>query len=67
VLAIFLSTPVALYVMREWLSGFEYHVDIEWWMFAAAAGVSVVIALLTISVQALKAALSNPVKSLRAE
>ena len=67
VLAIFLSTPVALYVMREWLSGFEYHVDIEWWMFAAAAGVSVMIALLTISVQALKAALSNPVKSLRAE
>jgi putative ABC transport system permease protein len=67
VLSILLSGPAAFYVMQKWLQGFEYHIDQEWWMFVAAAGVSVFIALMTISIQAVKAAVSNPVKSLRSE
>jgi ABC-type antimicrobial peptide transport system permease subunit len=65
--AVLLSSPVAFFFMREWLRGFEYHIDIEWWMFFVAAGFSCAIALMTISFQAVKAASNNPVKSLRTE
>jgi len=67
VLSILISCPIAFYAMSKWLQGFEYHIDQEWWMFAAAASLSILIALVTISIQAFKAAVSNPVKSLRAE
>lgn len=67
VVAIVMSVPVAFYVMQEWLRGFEYHVELQWWMFIVAAGVSSIIALTTICIQAFKAATVNPVKSLRAE
>jgi hypothetical protein len=65
--AIALSLPAAYYVMKEWLDGFEYHVDIKWWMFVLAALAAIIIALFTVSFQAIKAALANPVKSLRSE
>ncbi len=62
-----IAIPVAYYFMAKWLQGFAYRVPIHWWMFAGAAAVAVIIALATVSVQAVKAALANPVKSLRTE
>jgi putative ABC transport system permease protein len=53
--------------MNNWLQSFEYRVDIQWWMLALAACMAILIALATVSFQAIKAALANPVKSLRAE
>jgi ABC-type antimicrobial peptide transport system permease subunit len=53
--------------MHTWLQEFEYRVAIEWWVFAAAGILSVIIALVTVGYQAIKAATSNPVKSLRTE
>jgi putative ABC transport system permease protein len=67
VISIVLSSPVAYYLMNEWLSGFAYRIDIEWWVFPIAGGAAVLIAFLTVSFQAIKAALINPVKSLRSE
>ena len=65
--AVLVATPVAWWAMNEWLANFAYHIQIEWWMVAAVASVSVVIALLTVSFQSTRAALVNPVKSLRSE
>ena len=62
-----IAFPVAWYVMNKWLQDFAYKIDIEWWMFALAGLLTVGIALLTVSYQSIKAALSNPVKSLRTE
>jgi putative ABC transport system permease protein len=59
--------PVAYYIMENWLQGFAYRTTIHWWLFAMAALVAVSIALLTVIVQAVKAAMANPVKSLRTE
>ncbi|GAB3698814.1 ABC transporter permease [Spirosoma flavus] len=66
-IAILLASPVAWWAMNKWLQDFAYKIDIEWWVFAMAGLVSVVIALLTVSFQSIKAALVNPVKSLRSE
>lgn len=66
-ISIVLSSPIAYYLMNEWLSGFAYRIDIKWWVFAMAGSAAVLIALLTISFQAIKAALVNPVESLRSE
>ena len=66
-LAILFSLPIAYYVMNIWLEGFEYRIGIQWWVFVAASVGAVVIALLTISVQAGKTALANPINSLRSE
>ncbi|GAB3729939.1 ABC transporter permease [Spirosoma lituiforme] len=65
--ALVLSSPIAWYVMNQWLQTFAYKIDIEWWMFALAGLLAVGIALLTVSFQSIKAALMNPVKSLRSE
>ena len=65
--SIVLSAPVAYYLMNNWLKGFEYRITIQWWIFVVAATGSVVMALLTISFQAIKAAMENPVKALRSE
>ncbi len=65
--AIVVATPVAWYVARGWLQDFAYKIDLSWWPFAAAGGLSVVIALLTVGYQSLKAASANPVDSLRSE
>ncbi len=66
-ISILLSIPVAYYVMTNWLKGFEYRITIQWWVFAVAAVGAVMIALLTISFQAIKAAMTNPVDSLKSE
>jgi ABC-type antimicrobial peptide transport system permease subunit len=62
-----IAFPIAWYAMKNWLTRFAYHVDISWWIFVVAGVATVLIALLTVSVQALKAAIANPVKSLRTE
>ncbi|QMW03119.1 ABC transporter permease [Spirosoma foliorum] len=65
--AILIASPIAGYAMNNWLQAFAYKIDIEWWMFALAGLLAVGIALLTVSLQSIKAALMNPVKSLRSE
>ena len=67
IVAIVIATPLAWYGMNLWLQGFAYKVGISWWMFASAGMIAVFIALFTISFQAIKAALMNPVKSLKTE
>ncbi|WP_020599292.1 ABC transporter permease [Spirosoma panaciterrae] len=66
-MAILITTPIGWYVMHKWLADFAYKVDLSWWIFALAGGLAVGIALLTVSFQSIKAALMNPVKSLRSE
>ncbi|AUD03406.1 ABC transporter permease [Spirosoma pollinicola] len=66
-IAIVIATPIAWYVMDRWLQDFAYHIDIEWWVFVVAGLLAVGIALLTVSFQSIRAALMNPVKSLRSE
>jgi len=53
--------------MHKWLQGFAYRINLGWWIFGAAGAIAMFIALFTISFQAIKAALANPVKSLRTE
>jgi len=65
--AVVLATPVAWWAMNKWLMDFAYRIDISWWMFALAAVTALLIALFTVSFQAIKAAIANPVKSLRTE
>lgn len=65
--ALLLASPVAWYAMTQWLHGFAYRITIEWWMFALAGVLSIAVALLTVSFQSVKAALTNPVTSLRSE
>ncbi len=62
-----IAVPVGYYAMNKWLQNFAYKVTLHWWMFVAAAAIAIMIALLTVSFQAIKAALANPVKSLRTE
>jgi putative ABC transport system permease protein len=61
------AAPVAWYFMHQWLKDFAYRIDISWWIFLIAGVTAVLIALITISFQAIKAAIANPVKSLRSE
>lgn len=67
VVAILIASPIAWYVMQQWLQGFENRTVLEWWIFAFAGTGSILIALATISYQSIKAAVANPVKSLRTE
>lgn len=67
IVAIFIATPLAWYGMNQWLKDFAYKIDIEWWVFALAGLLTVSTALLTISFQSIKAALMNPIKSLKSE
>ncbi|MCE6992442.1 ABC transporter permease [Dyadobacter sp. CY323] len=67
IISIIIATPLTWYVMNKWLQDFAYKISIQWWMFAAAGALAVVIALLTVSTQAIKAAITNPVKSLKSE
>ena len=66
-IAIVIASPLAWYTMNRWLQDFAYRIDIEWWVFGLAGLLAVGIALLTVSFQSIKAALMNPVKSLRSE
>ena len=62
-----LATPIGYYAMNKWLQSFAYRIDLHWWMFGVAVFTAVIIALLTVGSQAIKAALANPIKSLRTE
>jgi putative ABC transport system permease protein len=66
-IAFVIASPLAWFVMHQWLQDFAYRINIEWWVFALAGLLAVLIAMVTISFQAIKAALANPVKSLRTE
>jgi putative ABC transport system permease protein len=66
-IAIVIATPLAWYAMDKWLQDFAYRINIQWWVFVVAGMLAIMIAFATISYQAIKAALMNPVKSLRAE
>lgn len=61
------ASPLAWFVMNKWLQDYTYRIHIQWWVFAVAGAVAIIIAALTLSFQAVKAALANPVKSLRNE
>ena len=65
--AIVIASPLAWWAMHQWLQGFAYKIDMVWWTFALAGLLAVSIALLTVSFQSIKAALMNPIKSLRSE
>jgi putative ABC transport system permease protein len=67
VIAMLIAIPVAWYSMNAWLQNFAYHTPLHWWIFALAGGIIIFIALATVSFQAAKAALVNPIKSLRSE
>ena len=66
-IAIVIASPLAWYAMNKWLQDFAYRINIEWWVLAVAGVLAVLIAFATISYQAIKAALMNPVKSMRSE
>jgi ABC-type antimicrobial peptide transport system permease subunit len=66
-IAFLIATPLAWYFMNKWLQDYAYRIDISWWLFAVGGLVAIIIALATISFQAIKAAVANPVKSLRTE
>jgi putative ABC transport system permease protein len=62
-----LLSPLAWWAAHNWLQEFAYHIDIKWWVFVTAGLLAIGIALVTVSYQAIKAAIANPVKSLRTE
>ena len=66
-IAIIVSLPLAWYAMNKWLEEFTYRIEISWWVFAIAAFLTVAISILTVSYQSIKAAILNPVNSLRSE
>ena len=66
-IAFAIATPLAWYYMHQWLQNYVYRIDVSWLIFLAGGSVAIIIAILTISFQAIKAASANPVKSLRTE
>jgi len=67
IIASLIAFPIAWWAMNNWLKDFPYRIEIGWWMFAVAIAAALAIALLTVSFQSIKAAIANPVKSLRTE
>ncbi len=67
VVAILIASPIAWWAMDQWLADFAYRIDLQWWMFVVAGLAAVCIAFLTVAIQSVRAALANPVKSLRSE
>jgi putative ABC transport system permease protein len=67
IIAFIIASPMAWIVMSKWLKGFAYHINISWWIFFAAGLLAIAIAFITVSFQSIKAAITNPVKSLKAE
>jgi len=65
--ALVIAAPLAWYALHRWLQNFAYKIELQWWMFLLAGGLAVLIALLTVSFQSIKAALTDPIKSLRSE
>lgn len=66
-LAALIATPIAWLSMNSWLANYAYKISISWWIFVMAGGIAIVIALLTVGYQSVKAAIMNPVKSLRSD
>jgi putative ABC transport system permease protein len=66
-IAIVIAIPVSVWSLNKWLENYEYHITLSWWILTLAGFITIAIALLTVSYQAVKAALANPVKSLRSE
>ncbi|HUS03266.1 MAG TPA: ABC transporter permease [Chitinophagaceae bacterium] len=66
-IAAFIAFPIVWYIMNKWLQDFTYRINISWWVFVVGGMAAIIIALLTVSFQAIKAAVSNPVKNLRTE
>jgi putative ABC transport system permease protein len=62
-----IAWPIAFWLMRRWLAGFAWHIELQWWMFAAASGLALVLALLTVAGQAIQTARAKPVLALRYE
>jgi len=67
IISCIIAFPVAYWAMQNWLKTYQYHIDIQWWVFAVAGVSAMIIAVVTISFQSIKAALANPIKSLRSE
>ncbi len=67
IVSILIASPIAWYFMDKWLQDYKYRIQISWWVFIAAGFLAILIALITVSYQAIKAALANPAKSLRTE
>jgi len=67
VLASVIAFPIAYYAMNKWLQDFAFQTPISWWVFVLASGLTLVIAIITISFQSIKAAITNPANSLRSE
>ena len=67
IIAFLIAAPLAWYYMSSWLQGFAYKAPLQWWIFLLAGVIAVSIALITVSWQAIKTAIANPVKSLRTE
>ena len=66
-IASLIAFPISWWAMNKWLEGFAYRINMSWWIFAGGAGIALLIALITVSAQSVKAAVANPVKSLRSE
>jgi putative ABC transport system permease protein len=66
-IAAFIALPIAWISVHKWLEDYAYRVNVSWWIFLASVLIAIVIAFITISFRALKAAVANPVKSLRTE
>jgi len=66
-ISLLVAVPLSWLVMNKWLEDFAYRIHLEWWMFLASGIISIIIALITLSFQAIKAAIANPVTSLRSE
>ena len=62
-----IGIPIAYYFLSDWLMNYDYHTDIQWWVFVVSTSSAIVITLSTVSYQAIRAALKNPVSSLRSE
>jgi len=67
IISIVIASPIAWWAMSKWLQDFSYRISIGWWIFVMAAAVALLIALLTVSFQSIKAAMANPIKSLKTE
>jgi putative ABC transport system permease protein len=65
--AVVIASPVAWWLMHKWLQDFAYRTEVSWWIFVLAGLLTLLLALATVCVQAIKAAVANPVKSLRSE
>jgi putative ABC transport system permease protein len=67
IISLFIAIPIAYYFMHAWLQNYQYRAEISWWIFGVTAAGAIIITLLTVSYQSIKAALANPVKSLKTE